>query len=71
MADDLCHISTVGHTGSNCELRMFPTFAIKRFTNINMQYSTGWIFTIIGFAIWPDLPKTQSLNHTVKTRPTV
>ena len=27
--------------------------------------------TIIGFAIWPDLPKTQSLNHANKARPTV
>ena len=27
--------------------------------------------TIIGFAIWPDLPKTQSLNHAIKACPTV
>ena len=28
-------------------------------------------FAITGFAIWPDLPKMQSLNHTIKTHPTV
>ena len=26
---------------------------------------------IIGFAIWPDLPKIQSLNHTIKTIPMI
>ena len=47
------------------------------FANINMrtvrvylQYSIRSSFTIIGFAIWPDLPKTQSLNDAIKC-PTV
>ena len=31
----------------------------------------GSTFAIIGLTIWPDLPKMQSLNHTIKTRPTV
>ena len=31
----------------------------------------GLTITIIGFAIWSDLPKTQSLNHAIKTCPMV
>ena len=31
----------------------------------------GSTFAIIGFAIWPDLPRTQSLNHAIKTLPAV
>ena len=27
----------------------------------------GSTIAIIGFAIWPDLPRTQSLNHAIKT----
>ena len=27
----------------------------------------GSSIAIIGFAIWPDLPRTQSLNHAIKT----
>ena len=26
---------------------------------------------IIGFVIWPDLPRMQSLNHVIETLPTV
>ena len=31
----------------------------------------GSTIAIIGFAIWPDLTRTQSLNHAIKTCPTV
>ena len=31
----------------------------------------GSTITIIGFAIWPDLPRTQSLNHAIKNLPMV
>ena len=31
----------------------------------------GSTIAIIGFAIWPDLPRIQSLNHAIKTLPTV
>ena len=34
-------------------------------------YSMGLTITIIGLAIWPDLPKMQSLNHAIKNLPTV
>ena len=47
-------------------------FAINRFANTNMSVYTiiqygGSTFAIIGFATWPDLPETQSLNHIIKT----
>ena len=46
-----------------------------RFANITCVYitiyGTGSTITIIGFAIWPDLPRTQSLNHAIKTLPMV
>ena len=31
----------------------------------------GSTFAIIGFTIWPNLSKMQSLNHTIKSRPKV
>ena len=31
----------------------------------------GSTIAIIGFVIWPDLPRTQSLNHAIKTFSTV
>ena len=31
----------------------------------------GSTIVIIGFAIWPDSPRMQSLNHPIKTLPTV
>ena len=31
----------------------------------------GLSIAIIGFAIWPDLTRMQSLNYAIKTRPTV
>ena len=31
----------------------------------------GSTIAIIGFVIWPDLPRTQSLNHAIKTLPTM
>ena len=53
----------------NCELRVFPEFAINKFININVciYYNTvrGRPFAIIRFAIWPDLDKMQSLNHAI------
>ena len=36
-----------------------------------LQYGTGSSIAIIGFAIWPDLTRTQSLNYAIKTSPTV
>ena len=36
-----------------------------------LQYCIGSTFAIIEFTIWPDLPKTQSLNHVIKNCPTV
>ena len=61
--------------GFNCELRVFLRFAINRFANIKhaciLQYGTGLSIAIIGFAIWPDLTRTQLLNYAIKIRPTV
>ena len=34
-------------------------------------YSMGSSIAIIRFTIWPDKPKMQSLNHAIKTCPTV
>ena len=31
----------------------------------------GLTFAIIGFTIWPDVPKIQLLNYTIKNRPAV
>ena len=45
-----------------------PEFAINRFINRNVCLLT---LAIIGFAIWPNLPKTQSLNHTIRNCPMV
>ena len=56
----------------NCELCVFPMFTVNRFTNMHNYYMVwGRLFAIIGFAVWPDLPKTQLLNyvHVIKNCP--
>ena len=52
-------------------------FTINRFADINGRiyynnnYGMGSTIAIIGFVIWPDFNRMQSLNYTIKTRPTV
>ena len=41
-------------------------------TSLRQKLASCMIFLkFIGFAIWHDLTRTQSLNYAVKTRPTV
>ena len=44
--------------------------AINRFTNINVYCNTLWGQPSQSL-VWPDLPKTHSVNHAIKNRPTV
>ena len=55
----------------------FATYIVYRFANIHvyvythiLQYGTGSAIAIIRFAVWPDLPIMQSLNHAIKNPPT-
>ena len=50
-------------------------FTINRFVNVHCKcahiHGTGLTFGVIGFTIWPDLPKMQLLNHAIRARPTL
>jgi len=39
--------------------------------NVLLFYGIGLTIAIVRFTIWPDQPKSQSLNYTIKTRSTV
>ena len=69
--------NTVGRflIASIYQLQIASISCICGFANINMRvYYNIWYgstIAIIGFTIWPDFPRTQSLNHAIKTLPTV
>ena len=55
---------------ANCEF--FYVSQIRKHKRARiLRYGTGSSIAINGFAIWPDLTRTQLLNYAIKTRPTV